>query len=96
MTAGLNEYDVPTPAEFREWCAHAHPGQRTIYHEGYLVRDRSMGTPAALAVSEIAKETMRLAEQGEVHLTQVRLPVPEGEKGPRFRYVATRRPRRRR
>jgi hypothetical protein len=80
---------------FCAWLALAAPGERLVYHRGFLAVDAaglvsSLSPERQRALRDVAAAALRAAEQGLVHLVQVRL-------GPhRFAYVALARPKSRR
>jgi hypothetical protein len=88
--------DLPvSDIAFCAWLAVAVPGERLVYHRGFLAVDAaglvsSLSPERQRSLRDVAAAALRAAEQGLVHLVQVRL-------GPhRFAYVALARPKSRR
>ena len=84
-----------TEIGFCAWVAQAEPGAALVYHRGFLVVDTdrllsSLAPEARLALRSLADAAFRSAEQGLVHLVQLRLATD------RFAYLAIARPNRRR
>ena len=80
-----------TEIEFCAWVAQTLPGDRLEYHRGFLVLDTfplfsRLDDKARDALRNLASRTFHAAEQGLVHLVQVRV-------GPDcFAYIAVARP----
>lgn len=75
---------VPGPSSlineisFCAWVAQAEPGEALVYHRGFLVVDADkllskLGDESRGALRLLADATFRAAEQGLVHLVQMRL-----------------------
>jgi len=80
-----------TEINFCAWIAQAEPGQVLVYYRGFLAVDTD--TPLAglspgerRALRSLANAAFRAAEQGLVHLVQLRLAID------RFAYIAIARP----
>jgi hypothetical protein len=76
---------------FCAWVAQAEPGAALVYHRGFLVVDTDrllskLSVEARGALRLLGDAAMRAAEEGLVHLVQVRLSTN------RFAYVAIARP----
>jgi hypothetical protein len=76
---------------FCAWVAQAEPGAALIYHCGFLVVDTDrllskLSVEARGALRLLGDAAMRAAEEGLVHLVQVRLSTN------RFAYIAIARP----
>ena len=67
-----------TRQQFEAWLRQAAPGDRVVYHRGYLAVDRVRGStglsePDRRELLAVAKAAMMLAERGEIHLVQRRI-----------------------
>lgn len=74
-----------TEQDFLAWLAGAAPGDRIEYHRGFLARDRmtyDRDPEKRNRLSILSAKVRAIAEQGHVHLAQVRL-GPE-----RWSYIA--------
>jgi hypothetical protein len=94
--ASVEPADLPvSEVAFCAWLALAAPGEKLIYHRGFVAVDAaglvsSLSPERQRALRDVAAAALRAAGQGLVHLVQARL-------GPhRFAYVAVARPRSRR
>ena len=81
-----------TEISFYAWVAQALPGEALVYHRGFLVIDTDkllskLGDEPRCALRLLADATLRAAEQGLVHLVQMRLSTDC------FAYIAIARPR---
>ena len=66
-----------TPDDFCGWLAKAMPGDATVYYRGHLGRDRCRSTTTLSerdrqGLIALARQAMRAAEDGRVHLLQQR------------------------
>jgi hypothetical protein len=66
-----------TPDDFCGWLAMATPGSATVYHRGHLCRDRCRSTSALSErdrqkLTALARQALLAAEDGRVHLLQLR------------------------
>lgn len=67
-----------TKQEFEAWHRQAAPGDRVVYHRGYLAVDRvrnsgGLSEQDRRELLAVAKAALVLAEQDEIHLLQRRL-----------------------
>jgi hypothetical protein len=67
-----------TRQQFEAWLRQAAPGDRLVYHRGYLAVDRARGStrlsePDRRELGAVAKAALILAERGEIHLIQRRV-----------------------
>ena len=86
--ASVQSADLPvSEIAFCAWLVVAPPGERLVYHRGFLAVDAaglvsSLSPERQRALRDVAAAALRAAEQGLVHLVQVRI-------GPhRFAYLA--------
>lgn len=92
-TIDLRAPELPvTEAAFCGWCGLALPGDRLVYHRGFLAVDVSPLTfklpePERRELLRVAQRALRLADEGLLHLLQRR----NGEAD--FTYLAVARPR---
>lgn len=64
----------PSLGKFRYWLDFAEPGERYVYHYGYLARDRDWAnSDGRTAIRQLANLAMGAAQTGLVHLVQRRL-----------------------
>jgi hypothetical protein len=75
--------------QLEAWLKQAAPGDRVIYHRGYLAVDRVRGSSDLSEQDRrelvaVAKAALTLAERGEIHLIQRRI------KSGSFSYLAVR------
>jgi hypothetical protein len=66
-----------TRPQFEAWLKQAAPGDRLVYHRGYLAVDRVRGSSQSSESARrefvaVANLALALAEQGEIHLVQQR------------------------
>jgi hypothetical protein len=66
-----------TRQEFEVWLKQARPGDRLVYHRGYLAVDRARGSgplseSARRELVLVGNLALALAEQGKAHLVQQR------------------------
>lgn len=66
-----------TGQQFEVWLKQAAPGDRLVYHRGYLAVDRARGSgrlseAARRELVAVANLALALADRGEIHLVQRR------------------------
>lgn len=58
--------------EFSDWVARAKPGERVIYHVGFLANDRDSQIKGSRDVDAVATKAAQLCKKGMIHLCQAK------------------------